>query len=1128
MAAAPAASARRNFFDAFLDEAATDEAAEAAQRLGGRGSDAAATPADAAAARVGESGEVHALLRFIRSGVVGARELLDCPFGPRRVTYADWTASGRALSFIEDYVAREVLPLYANTHSTASATGLQSTLFRAEARSIVHRCVNGSKDDVVIFAGSGSTGALALLVDALGLHGFASSTAWLLAGAAEGRAPPLVLVGAHEHHSNLLPWLESGAEVVMVPESARGGVDPAALEAELRARAAATRPLVVGAFAAASNVTGIAVDEDAVDEVTALLHRHGALAVWDYAALAPHGRVDMNPRPARALREGGGASAVALYAKDAVVLSPHKLPGGVGAPGVLVAKKRLLAREQAPPTPGGGTVMFVSHEQRVYLQNFEERAEGGTPDIVGAVRCGLAFQLKEAVGDDAIRAREAAMLARVLPQLRAHPSMVVLGRADCDAKRLAIISFLVRTPLGNRFLHHGFVAALLNDLFGIQARSGCACAGPYAHDELGISPEASAAFLEALLHKDEALRPGFTRVSLHYFASEAETRFLADALLFVAEHGWKLLPLYSYFTDSGVWRHRARLSRVPGRRWLGAISYRGGRMAYVPSARELPPPADGEDEEVAETRLLTRYLEEAGRVMRESEEAMRSGRAAVPDKAALQSAESERLRWFALPAEAVAFVRGGGAAAWALPSIAPPPPDARPTRTALQLAQGISRATLGVLSEALRPGGSSSALARALTKEEDDEKGKEQASDEDGEGGASVSASAPPRREATADKGAEEEKRPVAASAAPAAAAGRPVCDNCFHHHNGSGASARGGAEVAGECVSCSCVAYKPMATPTAASRARVTKKLTAQLGRAIKEFAMIRDGDAVLVGLSGGKDSLSLLHALVGLQRRAPVRFRLAAATVDPQTPEYNPRPLRAYVESLGVPYFYLEQSIMADAQGLQADGNKLSICSYCARMKRGMLYSCCRRQGFNVLALGQHLDDLVESFLMSLFHNGKMRTQKACYLNEDGDIRIIRPLCYVRERVTREYAAEYALPVINENCPACFEAPKERARMKALLASQEALYPSLFSSLAQAMHPLIAEARSAPAGQRQRERAEAAAERGERLRAKIKKVLGDVAPPSEPAAAPKAAAAAPAEEPVVGLCGFLEEEDV
>ena len=215
----------------------------------------------------------------------------------------------------------------------------------------------------------------------------------------------------------------------------------------------------------------------------------------------------------------------------------------------------------------------------------------------------------------------------------------------------------------------------------------------------------------------------------------------------------------------------------------------------------------------------------------------------------------------------------------------------------------------------------------------------------------------------------------------------------------------------------------------------KVPRKLMRGVGKAMMDWDMIREGDRVLLGLSGGKDSLALLHILHALQKRSPVKWDLGAVTVDPGTDAYDPSPLIPYLKSLGIPYFFLSERII-DRAKVKMQGD--SICSFCSRMKRGALYSCARKNGYNVLALGQHLDDLAESFIMSALHNGQVRTMKAHYTNDDGDVRVIRPMVYVREAETKKFSYAACLPVINESCPACFEGPKERHRVKKLLAQE------------------------------------------------------------------------------------------
>jgi selenocysteine lyase/cysteine desulfurase len=568
------------------------------------------------------------LIETIRSSIIGDDQAIDGPYGARRVTYADYTASGRSLAFIEDFIRAHVLPLYANTHTETSGTGRQTTRFREDARQIIKDAVGGGPDDVVIFTGSGATGAINLLIDVLNLRlPNDLDDRYDLRGRIPVAERPVVFIGPYEHHSNELPWRESIAEVVTIHENLDGGIDLRHLEDELVRHAA--RPLKIGSFSAASNVTGIGSD---TRTIAALLHRHGALSLWDFAAAGPYVKIEMNMRD----DDPDGD----LVYKDAIFLSPHKFIGGPGTPGVLVAKRHLF-QNRVPATPGGGTVAYVNTQDHRYLADPQHREEGGTPAIVESIRAGLVFQLKEAVGWQTIRDREESFIQRAIASWSQNPNLVILGNRD--AWRLSIVSFVIRH--GADYLHHNAVVALLDDLFGIQARGGCSCAGPYGHRLLGIDLATSKEFEREIVRGCEGIKPGWVRVNFNYFLSETQFQFLLDAIHLIADDGWKLLPHYRFCPDTGLWRHRRG---VPGAAMrLDHVTYRSGRMEY--RSRHATEP---------ESALAT-YLDDARRII-----AAAVAETGAPDAAPLDdptlTEDFEHLRWFALPGEVQAELQGRG------------------------------------------------------------------------------------------------------------------------------------------------------------------------------------------------------------------------------------------------------------------------------------------------------------------------------------------------------------------------------------------------------------------------------------------------------------------------------------
>ncbi len=573
-------------------------------------------------ARPGTHADPASLIELIRASVIGDDEAVAGPFGVRRVIYADYTASGRALTFIEDYLREAVLPLYANTHTESSGTGLQTSRFREDARTIIRDAVGGNAHDhAVIFAGSGMTGAINLLVGILELRiPAALDDRYGLRAYIPAVDRPVVFIGPYEHHSNELPWRESIADVITIGEDADGRIDLARLEAALNETDG--RPLRIGSFSAASNVTGILSDTRAI---SVLLHRHRALSFWDFAAAGPYVEIEMDPH-----RPGPGDGDAALDYKDAIVLSPHKFIGGPGTPGALVARRGLF-HNRVPTSPGGGTVAYVNPLEHVYLADPEQREEGGTPAIVESIRAGLVFHLKEAVGVEAIRRREEDFIERAMAAWSAEPGIGILGNRALP--RLSIVSFTVRHD--GRYLHHNFVVAVLNDLFGIQSRGGCSCAGPYGHRLLGIDIETSHAFEREINRGCEGIKPGWVRVNFNYFISPTVFDYIVRAVAMMARDGWRLLPWYRFDPATGMWRH-ADGPPEPAL-FLHDVRYGAGGITY-PAHRHRA----GED-------ALAGYLVEAERILGDPVGVL--GEPPEPAGQPLVGDDFESLRWFWLPDE---------------------------------------------------------------------------------------------------------------------------------------------------------------------------------------------------------------------------------------------------------------------------------------------------------------------------------------------------------------------------------------------------------------------------------------------------------------------------------------------
>lgn len=429
----------------------------------------------------------------LRKSVIGDNILIPGLNGDVPLVYADYVASGRALHQIENYISTQVLPYYANSHTEASYCGAYMTRLRADARAEIATQVGAGTDDAVIFAGSGATAGLNRLVGLFGVNEAIN---------------PVVFIGPYEHHSNILPWRESKATIIEIPEGPDGGPDLACLADALAQHT--DSDLMIGSFSAASNVTGIVTD---TGPVTRLLKQHGALSVWDFAGAGPYLPIDM--------ADGE------MVRKDAIVVSPHKFPGGPGASGVLVVNTRAV-RRKTPCWPGGGTVSFVSPWRHDYSTNLAAREEAGTPNVVGDIRAALAFIVKDAVGAETIAEREARFNQMALEAWSESSHLTLLGTDK--AHRLPIFSFMVQDADGAP-VHQQLFTRMLSDIYGIQARGGCACAGPYAHRLLGIDEAESRALHDELLAGKELRKPGWVRLNFSYLMDDATVRYIIDSVI---------------------------------------------------------------------------------------------------------------------------------------------------------------------------------------------------------------------------------------------------------------------------------------------------------------------------------------------------------------------------------------------------------------------------------------------------------------------------------------------------------------------------------------------------------------------------------------------------------------------
>jgi selenocysteine lyase/cysteine desulfurase len=427
--------------------------------------------------------------------------------------YADWTASGRLYRPIEQRISELAGQIMANTHTEDSYTGREMSRYLAQAHERIKAHVRADSSDVLLNVGTGMTGALAKLMRLLGWWSHESHRQLILDNLAER---PLVYITHREHHSNQTMWLESLAELRLIPALDGDDIDLAWLEQDLLREA--KRKIKVASVTAASNVTGIVTP---YRDIARLMHAQGGLAFVDFAASAPYVDIDMHPNADEWL--------------DAIYFSPHKFLGGPGSNGVLVFNQALY-QNRIPDQPGGGTVLWTNPwgEHR-FIKDIEQRESGGTPGILQTLRTALAIQLKEEMGTERIAAREAWLNQRLFARLSAMPAVRVLS--DQHRDRLSVFSIVFAN------LDYRSAVQRLSDRFYIESRGGCACAGTYGHHLLAIDQCTSNAITAGLDEACPTDKPGWVRISLHPSMSVAQLDRLADAIGAVAQLSVDQTPL---------------------------------------------------------------------------------------------------------------------------------------------------------------------------------------------------------------------------------------------------------------------------------------------------------------------------------------------------------------------------------------------------------------------------------------------------------------------------------------------------------------------------------------------------------------------------------------------------------
>ncbi len=486
--------------------------------------------------------ELEIYFNQFRKNIIGIDQSIETPYGNRKIIYADWIASGRLYSQIEKRISDDIGPLVGNTHSESTATGKAMTDAYHLAQKLVKQHVNANDDDVLIFTGTGMTSAIAKLQRILGLkvpeqaanfcaftHGDYSKCKDI-----PNEKRPVVFLTHTEHHSNHMSWFETLADVVVLEPSPDLTVNPETLRREIIKYK--DRPLLIGSFSACSNVTGYFPP---YYELARIMHENNGYCFIDFAASAPYVEMDMHPSDK-------------MEQLDAIFFSPHKFLGGPGSAGVLIFSKKLY-KNNIPDSPGGGTVKWTNRWGGYsYISDIEVKEDGGTPGFLQGIRAALAISLKEQMEPSKIHQREKELIKIAFNELSRIEGLHILAPDIKD--RLGVISFYVDN------LHHNLVTSLLNDMFGIQVRGGCSCAGTYGHFLLDVDISLSKEITDKIDAGDLSMKPGWIRLSLHPTMTNEEILFIIDAIRKTTENAEEWAKAYDYDKHTNEFHHKSILS----------------------------------------------------------------------------------------------------------------------------------------------------------------------------------------------------------------------------------------------------------------------------------------------------------------------------------------------------------------------------------------------------------------------------------------------------------------------------------------------------------------------------------------------------------------------------------------